>query len=111
MANYSNNPGKGDSKMDYVEFTPPSDFKMPATTSENKEFDVVCTFRPKEGGKLCMVKLGQTAMPEPPEEKKEEKTEKSAEETGEMKPDYSKMANSIVSGVNEERGGMEGGYQ
>jgi hypothetical protein len=44
--------------MAQLEFQPPKEFKIPEGAEPGKPFDVVCTFEPKEGGKLCLTKIG-----------------------------------------------------
>lgn len=45
-----------------VEFRPP-DGAVPEGTTAGEEFDSVCTFRVKDNGQICLVKLGDTEMP------------------------------------------------
>lgn len=69
--------------QEYVEFSLPPGFSLPETSSgPGQEFDLVCTFRPKDGGKVCLVKFGEIQMPD-----KEEK---------EKAPDYKEMSQGIV---------------
>ena len=50
------------SKGERVEFKPPEGFVAPEA-SETGEWDVVCTFRSKPDGTICLVQLGETKMP------------------------------------------------
>lgn len=49
-------------KSKLVEFRPP-DGAVPEGTGANEEFDLVCTFRVKDMGTVCLVKMGDTEMP------------------------------------------------
>lgn len=77
-----------------VEFVPPKSQPVPDMDSDNDTFDLVCSFRPSEGGKVCMVKYGNADMPG--------YGEKSETQKPEVKPDYSAMARQLS-------GGMAGG--
>jgi hypothetical protein len=44
-----------------VEFTPPTG-ATPEGTEAGKEFDLVCTFRVKDDGDVCLVMMGDTKM-------------------------------------------------
>lgn len=48
-----------------VEFVPPPSFTAPDGTAPGDTFELVCTFEAKDGNppKLCLTKLGKTAMP------------------------------------------------
>ncbi len=46
-----------------VEFTPPKEFTLPEGVEPGADFDLVCSFRVKKGGKICLVQLGETDMP------------------------------------------------
>jgi len=48
--------------MKRVEFTPPSGV-VPEGTKSGEEFDLVCTFRVKPDGDVCLVMMGDTKMP------------------------------------------------
>lgn len=49
-------------KTRQVEFTPPAG-AVPEGTTSGEEFDMVCTFRVKDSGTICLVELGETKMP------------------------------------------------
>ncbi len=46
-----------------VEFDPPKGFVLPEGVQAGEEFDLVCTFRTKQDGKICLTQLGDTKMP------------------------------------------------
>lgn len=46
-----------------VEFSPPGGFVLPENVGQDGTFDVVCTIKVDEGGKLCLKKIGDTPMP------------------------------------------------
>jgi hypothetical protein len=48
--------------MKQVEFTPPPGV-VPEDATPGKEFDLVCTFRVKAGGQVCLVMMGDQQMP------------------------------------------------
>jgi hypothetical protein len=75
-----------------VEFTPPKDFMLPEG-AYNDGFDLVCTFE-VNGNKLCMTKLGDTAMPG-----------YDGKDESKHKPDYSGMAQSMVADSPNPTGG------
>lgn len=62
---------------------PPEGFTPPAGSEGGKDFDLVCTFRAKEGGTLCMTMLGDAKMPGYDEDE------------GEHKPDYKEYASGM----------------
>lgn len=70
-----------DEKSKRVEFTPPAE----APEHDGDEFDLVCTFRAKPDGKVCMTKWGDHPMPGYSDMKKDDK------------PGYSSMANNLMS--------------
>lgn len=72
-----------------VEFRPPKGFAMPEGTEEKGEFDLVCTFRVKPDGMLCLTMLGDTKMPG--YDGKEESTEETK-----TRPDYKEYAQSMT---------------
>lgn len=45
-----------------VEFSAPAGV-VPEGTEANEEFDAVATFRVKESGTICLVKIGEVDMP------------------------------------------------
>ena len=68
-------------KMKRVEFTPPKDFPMPEGITANEDFDLVCTFRLKDSGDVCLVMCGDAKMPG-----------YDGQEKSESKPSYADMA-------------------
>ena len=46
-----------------VEFKPPTGFMAPEGTKPGDEFDLVCSFRLKPNGDICLVELGDIEMP------------------------------------------------
>ena len=46
-----------------VEFRAPSGFQAPENIEQGKDFDLVCSFRVKPDGTICMTKLGDVDMP------------------------------------------------
>jgi len=84
-----------------VEFVPPKDFKPPENSQPDKDWDMVCSFRTKSDGKICMTKLGDVDMPG----YGSKKDESEAKET-EHKPDYGQYSEGIMSSMAE--GGMSG---
>jgi hypothetical protein len=79
-----------------IEFTPPKGFHAPENVEPDKDFDLVCSFRAKEGGKLCMTKLGDTDCPGYGDKKEE-----GGEERQEHKPDYSGYAQELSTSMGE----------
>lgn len=69
-----------------VEFSAPEGFSAPE--HEGDEFDLVCTFRVKNDGKICLTKLGDTEMPSYSDKEDMKKDDK---------PGYSSMANNLMS--------------
>lgn len=69
-----------------VEFPAPEGFSAPE--HEGDEFDLVCTFRTKANGELCLVQLGDHKM-EGYSDKEDMKKDD--------KPGYSSMANNLMS--------------
>lgn len=69
-----------------VEFKPPKGF-IPPQANETGEFDLVCTFRSKPGGTICLTQLGDTKMPG---------YGQSQTEKVESKPDYSQYSQGIA---------------
>lgn len=45
-----------------MEFTPPEGV-VPEGTTSGEDFDLVCTFRLKDGGTVCIIKAGDMEMP------------------------------------------------
>jgi len=64
-----------------VEFKAPPGFQPPQQEDPSADWDMVCSFRTKPDGTLCMTKLGDTPMPG--YDGKSEKVE--------SKPDYSNV--------------------
>lgn len=79
-----------------VVFTPPKGFMPPE--SKGDEFDLVCTFRKEEGGKLCLVKLGDTDMGGYEGDHNESKETQS-------KPDYSRYSQGMMGGMGGDQSG------
>lgn len=46
-----------------VEFTPPEAFALPEGVAPDEDFDMVATFRVKQGGTVCLVAIGDVKMP------------------------------------------------
>jgi hypothetical protein len=46
-----------------VEFAPPEG-SVPEGLGAGEDFDLVCTFRVKDNGEVCLVKFGDTDMPD-----------------------------------------------
>lgn len=61
---------------------PPEGFTPPAGSEGGKDFDLVCTFRAKEDGSLCMTMLGDAKMP-------------GYDEDEDHKPDYKEYASGM----------------
>lgn len=74
-------------ERDRVEFKPPKGF-VPPEASETGEFDLVCTFRSKPNGDICLTQLGDTKMPGYGEE---------GESRQQAKPSYSEYAKGMQS--------------
>lgn len=51
-----------DMKTRKVEFTPPAG-ATPEGVADGEEFDLVCTFRVKSGGTVCLIEMGDQKMP------------------------------------------------
>ena len=89
-------PSEGDnnrgSKGDRVEFRPPNGFSVPEGSEEKGEFDLVCSFRVKPDGMVCMTQLGDHKMPG--YDGKEEETEETK-----TRPDYKELASSVTAGM------------
>ncbi len=45
-----------------IEFTPPAGV-VPEGTGSGEEFDLVCTFRVKDSGMVCLTEMGDVEMP------------------------------------------------
>lgn len=84
-------------KGEAVEFQPPSTFRIPENVKPGEEFDLVCSFKVKDG-KLCLTKLGDTDMPK----------YKGGGWRGGSKPDYSEYSKGIMSDMSGMMGGGEG---
>lgn len=69
-------------KTKRVEFTPPAGV-VPEGTTPGEEFDVVCTFRVKDGGTICLVEAGDVKMP-------------GYDESSDSKPTYESYSKSIT---------------
>lgn len=89
-----------------VEFVPPKDFTPPENTSQDKDWDMVCSFRTKPDGRICMTKLGDTDMPGYGSKK-----DQKHEESKETKPDYSEYSQSIMQAGNAAGSGVGAGPQ
>ncbi len=76
-----------------VEFAAPKDFQPPEGTGTDKEWDLVCSFRTKSDGSICMTKLGDTPMPGYDGEHDEHDDDRESEH----KPDYGRMSGQIMS--------------
>lgn len=50
-------------KSKQVEFMPPQGFTVPEGVSPGDSFDLVCSFKMKDSGMICMTELGDTKMP------------------------------------------------
>jgi len=72
-------------KTERVEFKPPKEFVSPEST--DGEFDVVCSFRTKPDGSICLTQLGDTPMPGYDEDK--------PDQAKENKPSYGGYANQM----------------
>ena len=46
-----------------IEFRPPAEFKSPENVEPGKDWDMVCSFRTKPDGTICMTKLGDVDLP------------------------------------------------
>lgn len=75
-----------------VEFRPPKEAAVPEG-STGEEFDLVCTFRRKPDGQVCLTQFGDTPMPGYSKEKMDE-----------AKPNYAGYVNSM-----RQAGGPQGG--
>lgn len=75
-------------------FQPPPNFTPPeGADAPGKEFDMVCTLKVEEDGRLCIVKLGDQDMPGYDDD----------EEDGRHgRPSYKKYAQGIMSQMNAE---------
>lgn len=75
-------------------FSPPEGFQPPeGADAPGKEFDMVCTLKVEEDGRLCIVKLGDQDMPGYDDD----------EEDGRHgRPSYKKYAQGIMSQMNAE---------
>lgn len=81
-------PAKPKVKGDVVEFRPPSEFHAPDPAEPGEPFQLVCEFAVRPDGRLCLVMLGDTPMPQPKDKGKPEKA-----------PDYRDMSKSIIGGM------------
>ena len=75
-----------------VEFKPPRGWNPPEQTDPGKDFDLVCSFRVKPSGQLCLVKLGDHDMPGYGDK---------SEEAHENKPDYSEYAKGMAESMDQ----------
>jgi hypothetical protein len=91
-------------KEERVEFVPPKGFNVPE--HEGTDFDLVCTFRVKEGGEICLTKLGDTAMPG--YGSKDDKVEDKSK--SESKPNYSTFASEMAGAMGGGGAAGGGGY-
>lgn len=92
-----------DEKEEKVEFVPPKGFTVPE--HEGTDFDLVCTFRVKDNGEICLTKLGDTAMPGYGAKDDHEKGESKSE----SKPNYASYATEMAGAMGGAGGGMGGG--
>lgn len=81
-----------------VEFHPPKDFVPPEGIEAGKDWDLVCSFRTKPDGRICLTQLGDAKMPG-----YDGKEENHREE----KPDYKEYASGMM-GQMQPQGAMEG---
>lgn len=106
----SNNLSFMEQKSKRVEFTPPKQFAAPEGSGTEKEFDLVCSFRMKSSGELCMTRLGDLAMPGYDEEHDEHDEDRESEH----KPGYDRMSNQLMADMGAggmgNTTGMAGGY-
>lgn len=49
--------------MKRVEFKPPKGFMVPEGVSNGGTFEQLCTFKMKGNGDICLIAMGDTAMP------------------------------------------------
>lgn len=61
-----------------IEFDAPKDFRLPEGKQSGDEFSLVCDFKMKPNGKLCLVKLGDQELDY-------------AEDAGEKRGDYKEL--------------------
>ena len=87
-------------KAKKVEFAPPKGFAQPEGTETDKEFDLVCSFKVKPSGELCMTRLGDLAMPGYDGEHDEHDDDRESEH----KPDYGRMSGKLMADMGA--GGM-----
>ena len=66
----------------------------PENTGEDKDFDMVCSFRAKPDGMICMTKLGDHPMPGYDGDDDDE-------EDRDHKPSYRKMATSLIDSLGD----------
>lgn len=78
-----------------IEFRPPTKFTAPEGSGTDKEFDLVCSFKMKASGELCMTKLGDIACPGYDGEKDEHDEDRESTQ----KPTYGRMSDSIIGGM------------
>ncbi len=87
-------------KSKRIEFSPPKGFTAPEGTGTDKEFDLVCSFKMKASGELCMTKLGDLACPGYDGERDEHDDDRESEH----KPDYGRMSGKLMADMGA--GGM-----
>jgi len=85
-----------------VEFKAPADFRPPENIEADKDFDLVCSFRVKPSGELCLTKLGDVDMPG--------YGKNEGHEGPEHKPDYSEYTQSIRDAAPSPQQGQSQGY-
>ena len=77
-------------KSKRVEFAPPHGFTMPEGIDKNENFDLVCSFKMKDSGTLCLTMLGDTQMP-------------GYDSSERHKPDYSEYTKGMGMGNQEQQ--------
>lgn len=75
-----------------VEFFPPKGFSPPEQTEPGKGFDLVCTFKVKPDGAICLTRLGETDMPG---------YGGRDEDAHESKPDYGEYAKGMAQSMDQ----------
>lgn len=71
-------------KNSYIEFEPPAGFVLPESVQPGDSFSLVCDFKLKDSGKLCITQLGELDLDEPKEDKREDYSKM----TRQMQSDY-----------------------
>jgi len=86
-------------KTKRVEFAPPEEFHLPESALKDGSFELVCEFRVKPDGKICLTKLGDQNMPG---------YDSNGEADDEHRPDYGNMTRGIQEGMNMDGGNAPG---